>query len=267
MMRVSQILKEQFHHKNLIFRLSFYDVKASYNMHYLGMIWQILNPFLLIGIYWLVFGLGIRGGAPVEETPFFIWLITGLVPWLFISPTITQGSNSVYSKITIVSKMNFPVSSLPSIKIVGNSFSFMFMLVITFLILLSNDVFSGVYLLQLPYYLLCTYCLLFALTLLLSTLTTIIRDIQNMVQSIMRVMMFLLPILWNVNNLPDYFINILKLNPFFYIIEGFRNSLIGGEWFYQDIPYTLYFWAISLLILLIASSVHLKFRNKFVDYI
>lgn len=262
-----QVMKQQFLHFDLIFRMSIYEVKSKYKMHYLGAIWQIMNPLLQIGVYWFVFGLGIRGGSPVGDTPFFLWLITGLVPWLFISPTVTQASNSIYSKVNVVSKMKFPVSVLPSIKIVENTFTFFIMLIITIVILLINDVFAGLYLLQLIYYFLCLWLLLFGVTLLFSTLTTIIRDIQNMIQSAMRMMMFILPIVWNVSNLPEYMVNILKLNPFFYIIEGFRDALLGRSWFYQDLSYTLYFWSVSLLILLVASHVHLKFRHKFVDYL
>ncbi|MEH6958017.1 ABC transporter permease [Neobacillus drentensis] len=262
-----QVIKEQLLHLSLIFRLSFYEEKSKYTMHYLGAFWQILNPFIQIGIYWFVFGFGIRGSSAVGETPFFLWLIVGIVPWMFINLAITQGSNSVYSNITLVSKMKFPVSVLPSIKIVGNSFSFFVMMIFTLVIVWINGSFSGIYLLQLPYYLFCMYFFLYGLTLLLSTLTTIIRDIQPIVQSVMRLMMYVLPIVWNIDKLPHPIVKILQLNPFFYIIEGFRYSLLGGEWFYNDMAYTLYFWFISLLILLIASSTHLKFRHKFVDYI
>ncbi|WP_026581955.1 ABC transporter permease [Bacillus sp. J33] len=262
-----QVLKEQLLNLNLIFRLGLYEEKSKYKMHYLGAFWQMLNPIIQITIYWFVFGLGIRGGSPVGETPFFLWLIVALIPWLFIAPTITQASNSIYSNINLVSKMKFPVSVLPSIKIVSNSFSFIFMLFIAMVILMLYGFFPGIYLLQLPYYLFALYFLLFGLTILLSTLTTIIRDIQSMVQSIMRIMLYMLPVLWNVNTLPDVFVNILKLNPFFYIIEGFRNSLLGGKWFFHDFQYSLYFWFISILILFIGSTIHLKFRHKFVDYI
>ncbi|MDQ6600381.1 ABC transporter permease [Bacillus salipaludis] len=193
--------------------------------------------------------------------------MAGLVPWLFISTATTQGSNSVYSKINLVSKMKFPVSVLPSINIIGNSISFFIMLIITSIIFFLYKSFSGVYLLQVPYYLFCLYFLLFGLTLLLSTLTIIIRDIQQMVQSVMRLMLYALPIVWNIDKLPKTIVNLLQLNPFFYIIEGFRDSLLGGKWFFNDLSYTLYFWCISLLILLVGSSVHLKFRHKFVDYI
>ncbi|MEX3622358.1 ABC transporter permease [Viridibacillus arvi] len=264
---VRQILKEQISHLNLIFRLSLYEEKGKYAMHYLGALWQLLNPFIQIGVYWLIFGLGIRKGSPVEGTPFFLWLIIGLVPWLYISRTITQASNSVYAKVNLVSKMNFPVSVLPTINIVGNSISFIPMIILTLGIALVYGIFSGIYLIQILYYLVSLYVFLFALTLLLSTLTTIIRDIQIIIQSIVRLMMYFLPIVWNVHNFPEWLVSILKLNPLFYIIEGFRHSLLGGEWFYEDIPYTIYFWSITILILTIGSYIHLKFRDRFVDYL
>lgn len=264
---VRQILKEQVFHFNLIFRLSLYEEKGKYAMHYLGALWQILNPFIQIGVYWLIFGLGIRKGSPVEGTPFFLWLIIGLVPWLYISRTITQGSNSIYAKANLVSKMNFPVSVLPTIIIVGNSISLIPMIILTFVIVLIYGIFSGIYLVQILYYLFCLYFFLFALTLLLSTLTTIIRDIQIMVQSIVRLMMFFLPIVWNVQNFPELLVGILKLNPLFYIIEGFRYSLLGGQWFFEDLPYTIYFWSVTILILTIGSYMHIKFRDRFVDYL
>lgn len=267
MSAIFTLVKEQILNINLIFRLSIYEIKAQYQMHYLGSVWQFLNPLVLVGVYWFVFGLGIRGGSPIGDTPFILWLITGLIPWLYISQTVGQASNSIHSKVAMVSKMNFPVSVLPTTKIFGNSLSFFMMLVITFCITLVFDRFSGVYLIQLPYYLICMYTLIYAITILTSTLSTIIRDVQNIVQAIMRLMFFLLPIVWNIESLPENFVTILKLNPFYYVIEGIRDSLIGGEWFFEDITYTIYFWILTIIILLIGSTIHLKFRNKFVDYL
>ena len=163
--------------------------------------------------------------------------------------------------------MKFPVSVLPAIKLMESTFTFIIMLGITFMILLLNGVFGGWYLLQLVYYFIALWFFLYALTLLLSTITTIIRDVQSLIQSIMRMMMFTLPILWNVSTLPDFWQNVLKLNPFFYIIEGFRASFLGWSWFYEDVAYTVYFWSISILIFLIGSWIHVKFRDKFVDYL
>ncbi|MCA0150313.1 ABC transporter permease [Rossellomorea vietnamensis] len=264
---VFQILREQVSNLHLIFRLASFEVKSKYQLHYLGILWQFIQPLIQILIYWFVFGIGIRGGSPVGEVPYFIWLITGLIPWLYINPTVIQGSNSVYSKINLVSKMKFPVSVLPTITIIGNGFNFIILLGVLMVILLLNGIFSGLYLIQLPYYLLCLFVLLFSLTLLFSTLSTIVRDFQVLLQSTMRMMLYLTPILWETGDLPKLLETILKLNPFYYIIQGFRDVFLGHGWFFNDMTYTIYFWFSILLIILVGSKLHTKFKNKFVDYL
>jgi teichoic acid transport system permease protein len=267
MKAVIEILKEQLTHSNLIFRLASYDIKSKYQEHYFGIAWQFLNPTLRVLVYWFVFGFGIRGGQPVGDTPFFIWLLVGIIPWLFISPAIIQGSNSVFQKVTLVSKMKFPVSVLPSITIVSNFFNFLIMLVLLVIVVIIYGVNPGIYILQLPYYILCLLTFLFSVTLLFSTIATIFRDFQLMLQSVMRMMMYLLPIIWDMNGLPEFFLNLLKLNPLYYLISGFRDTLFAQQWFFEDWVYMSYFWITTLLLLYIGSLIHIRFRKQFVDYI
>ena len=177
---MKELFKEQWEHHNLIFRMAKFEVKGMYQIHYLGSIWQFINPIIQVGIYFVVFGIGLRGGRPIDgDIPFLLWLLMGLIPWFFISPTMVQGSNSIYQKVNLVSKMNFRVSLLPSIRIVGNSFQFLALLVVLFIITLLYGIFPSVQLLQLPYYLLSMYMFLFAFTIWSATIATLIRDYQN----------------------------------------------------------------------------------------
>lgn len=264
---IVDILKEQVSHLPLIFRLAVYEIKSKYQMHYLGIIWQLLNPLMQICVYWFVFGIGLRNGAPVGDTPFLVYLLTGLVPWMFISPTIIQGSNSVYSKVNLVTKMKFPVSTLPSITIVSNTFNFLIMLVILLVIAFFYKIDFGVQLIQLPYYLFCMYAFLFSFTILTSTISALVRDFQLLIQSSMRLFFFLTPIFWNIDSFSEKFRPFIDLNPFVYIVTGFRNSLLSGGWFYEDLRYMFYFWSLTLVILFVGSIVHNNFKNKFVDYL
>lgn len=269
---VIQVLKEQFKYRSLIMRMAVFENKGQYQIHYLGNLWQFLNPAIQIAIYWFVFGT-IRGGAPVEGTPFFLWLVIGLIPWFFISPSIIQGSNSIYQRIGLVSKMNFPISILPSIRIVGNSFQFFIMLLIMFVISFFYGVRPSIYNLQIIYYLFCLFSFLFAFSIISSTIATLIRDYQTALQSVMRMLLYVSPILWNTSLITKSFPtmgpiieNLLKLNPLFYIIEGFRDSILGRAWFYQDIVYMGYFWVLIFSLLYFGSKIHIKFRKNFMDY-
>ncbi|MBR7797662.1 ABC transporter permease [Agaribacter marinus] len=270
---IRQVLKEQFKYRDLIFRMASFEVKGTHQIHYLGSFWQFLNPAIQIAIYWFVFGIGLRGGADVGNTPFFLWLIIGLIPWFFIAPTVTQGSNSVHQKIGLVSKMNFPVSLLPTIRIVSNSYQFFAMLALLIVVSLLYRIPLSIYTIQIIYYTISMYVFLFAFALVSSTISTLIRDFQVLLQSLMRMLFYLTPILWSTDliiekfNKWGYIIeNILKLNPFYYIIEGFRDSILGRSWFFEDPIYMGYFWVFTFALLYFGSMLHLKFRKNFMDY-
>ncbi|MEH7204457.1 ABC transporter permease, partial [Bacillus safensis] len=265
------ILKEQISSFSLIMRLAVYETKSSYQMNYLGILWQFLNPLIQMLAYWFVFGMGIRGGQPVViggmEVPFIIWMLAGLIPWFFISPTILDGSNSIFKRINMVAKMNFPISILPSVVIISNLFSYFVMMGIYLIVMMSYGIYPDIHWIQYFYYLICMIVFMFSFSLLNSTISIIVRDYQFLLQAGTRLLFFLLPVFWNITEKMTgdkaWIVDVLKLNPLFYIIEGFRNSFLKGEWFFNDLTYTLYFWFITLLILTIASLLHMKFRNKF----
>jgi teichoic acid transport system permease protein len=267
---INKIIKEQIEHRDLILRMAQFETKSMYQIHYLGSLWQFINPIIQVAIYFTVFGIGLRSGSAIDgDTPFLVWLLLGLIPWFFISPTMIQGSNSVHQKVNLVSKMNFPVSLLPTIRIVGNSFQFLILLALLFIIILLHGIYPTVYILQLPYYLVSLYVFLFAFTILSSTIATLIRDYQALLQSMMRMLLYLSPILWNPasEGVPEWLSGALKLNPFYYIIEGIRNSFLGGSWFFEDPVYTLYFWVFTLVMLYFGATIHFRFRKNFVDYL
>ncbi len=264
---VNQVLKEQIENILLIFNLAKYENKSKYQMHYLGILWQFLMPLVQIGVYWFIFGVGIRSREPVGDIPFLVWLIAGLIPWFFINSSTLQGSNSVYAKINMVSKMKFPISVLPSISIMGNFFNFIIMLAFAQVVIVFNGVLPTIQTIQLIYYIIATLALVFSLSLLFSTLSTLVRDFQNILQSAMRLLFFLTPILWDPSRLPELYHNILKLNPFYYLVSGFRESILGEGWFFENITYGIYFWVLVCTLLLAGSYLHIKFRNRFIDYI
>lgn len=261
------ILKEQYRSVPLIIRLAIYETKSKYEQHYLGVLWQWLNPLIQVFAYWFVFGLGIRKGQPVGEYDFIVWMLGGMIAWFFISPTVLDGSNSVFKRINMVAKMNFPISSLPSVVIASNLFVHFVMVAIYIIVLLTKGVYPSLHWLQFPYYLVSMIVFMFALTLLNSTISVLIRDYQQMLQAVMRLLFFVTPLFWDPSHMSSTIQTVLKLNPFYYIVSGYRNSFLNGVWFYQDLKYTIYFWLITLILLLAGSILHLKFRDKFVDFL
>lgn len=269
MKEIIEVVKEQFSHIGMIFRMSRYEDKATYQSHYLGLAWQILNPAIQIGIYYLIFGVGVNGNNKIDGVPFLVWMLTGIIAWFYINSSVLGASNSIHRQVGMVAKMKFPVSILPTINIVSNLSSYLPMMGILLFVLFGYGMMPTLYWLQFFYYFFCMFVFLFAYGILNATITVLVRDYHIFLQSVFRLLFYVSGPIWDINNrnLPDKLVNILKLNPFYYIIEGFRDTFLSRGWFWEKGTYGLIFWCMVLILLILGSHLHMKFRARFVDYI
>lgn len=250
-----------------IYKLALYDFITPLRDTYLGVIWIILNPLSQIGVYWFVFGLGIRNGRPIDGHPFLLWMLAGLVPWFYINSSISNGTLSIYSKASILTKMKFPTSIIPTYTIATQLLNNIPIIFIMIIIYVTNGYKATIYYIQLPYYIFAATLLLIGISLITSALVMAVRDVNRIVGTILRFMFYLTPILWTTINLPPIALKIIRLNPFIYIIDGFRNTFLYNRWFFEDIRFTLYYWLITIATILIGSIVHMKLRNRFSDLV
>lgn len=269
MKNVLTILDEQFKNIGIIRRVSKYEEKATYQSHYLGLVWQFLNPLIQIIIYYLIFGLGVNNGREVDGTPFIIWMLIGIIAWFFVNSSLLGGSNSIYNKVGMVSKMKFPVSVLPTINMASNLVSYGWMMVILMIAMLAFGIYPTVYWLQYIYYFFCMFAFLFAMGILDSTITILVRDYHIMLQSILRLLFYLSGAIWNIETLdfPTWVVRIIQVNPMYYFIDGFRDAFLSRKWFWEQPTLALIFWSFIFIILLVGSHLHMKFRARFVDFI
>ncbi|WP_144462523.1 ABC transporter permease [Siminovitchia fortis] len=266
------VIKEQIEHFYLIRRLSLYELKSKNKSNYLGMAWEVINPVIQILIYWFVFG-SIRQRADIEiapgfNVPFIHWLLAGFILWIFFYQSTIQGSKSIYTRLRMLSKMNFPMSVIPNIVIFSQFYIHLFMLGIAFIIFQLSGFFVTIYFVQIIYFIFATFCLIFGISLITSTLSTIIRDVHMFLNATLRMLLYLSPILWQISILDNPLPTIMKLNPLYYLIEGYRSALFGTGWYFIDHwQYTLYFWAVVVILFLFGSTLHMKFRRHFIDYL
>lgn len=270
-----KVIKEQVDHFYLVRRLSLYELKNKNKNNYLGMAWELINPSIQIMIYWFVFGLLLSrddvtmGGEPV---PFILWLIGGFFVWTFFYQSMVQGSKSIYSRLRMLSKMNFPMSIIPSYIIFSQFYVHLAMLTVAVIIYQIMGYYINIYYLQLIYFIFATFCLLFAISLITSTISTIVRDFHMLLSSTLRMFLYISGVLWPLSKLEEmghpWLLNVMQLNPLYYLIQGYRAAFFGTEWFFMtNWLLTIYFWLIVCLLLIIGASMHMRFRRHFIDFL
>lgn len=267
------VLKEQLNNFYLIRRLSLYELKSRNKNNYLGMSWELINPLIQMLIYWFVFGT-IRSRAPIEmngiEVPFFHWLLAAFFIWIFCYQSIIQGSKSIYTRLRLLSKMNFPMSVIPNFAIFTNFYIHLILLIIAIVFFQFTGYYVNIYYLQFFYLIIASFCLLYSIALITSTLSTLVRDFHMFLNSTLRMMLYLSGVLWPITLLSDFptLMKIMMLNPLFYLVEGYRAAFFGTEWYFiSHWGYTLIFWSIVLVLFIIGSLLHVKFRRHFIDFL
>ncbi|AVR00501.1 teichoic acid ABC transporter permease [Oceanobacillus iheyensis] len=274
MKSVIKVIKEQCSNFYLIRRLSIYELKSKNKNNYLGLAWELLNPAIQIFIYWFVFS-SLRDSDPVYingvKIEFFSWLLAAFFLWTFFYQATIQGSKSIYSRLKILSKMNFPMSIIPGFVIFSQFYVHLFMLAVSIIILNISGYFMSIYYLQLFYFIIAALIFIFAISLITSTLSTVIRDVHMFLNSSLRMLLYLSGVLWPLTIIGGKYpeiVLLMKLNPLYYLIEGYRAALFGTEWYFiTHWEYTILFWGITIALFVFGSMLHIKFRKHFIDYL
>src|SRR5699024_2401984 len=262
MNNIFKFLKEQWIHRRLIFGLSIYSLKSQYASHYLGLFWNILQPAMQVLLYFVVFGLGLRGErGDIGDLPFIIYLITGLFPWFFLSGAINGGSGAIQSQISLVTKMKFPSSVLISVSMVNNLINLMITTSIVLVISIVNNYSSLHNYFSVFYFIFASAFLTTGISLIMSTLVILIRDMRNILQNLIRMFFFITPIFWSLNESNKILHIITEFNPLSYLVMNYRTALVLEEApLYGDMPDHLYFWSVTIFLFYVGVNVHYRFR-------
>lgn len=247
-----------------IFTISRYTITADIHDSKLGLFWNFANPLIQVMTYWFLFGIVFQRKA-VGDIPYLPWMLTGMAVWFFLSPCITNGCNAIFQKSGVISKMKFPVSILPATVIFVEFFNHVCFMLITIIGLLLFGFYPSIYWLELIYYMAAAIFFAISLALVTSVLNMIARDVRKFVLAIMRLLLYLTPILWDIKTLPKNLQFIMKCNPIFYIVTGYRDCFFyhRGILFYHK--QMALFFAITLTLFVIGSTLMYRFKTRFID--
>lgn len=249
--------------KNILY-LAFNDYKSRYASSYLGIIWGYVQPLITILTYWFVFQIGFRS-SNVGDVPFIVWFVCGIIPWFFFADAVVGATNSFMDYSYLVKKIFFKIEILPFVRII----SAFFIHALFLLIMIASQFFYGVniswHIIQIIYYEICIIALVCAVGIFTSAITPFFKDLNQIVMILLNVGFWFTPIGWSYLMIPEKFQILFKLNPMFYIVEGFRDSIVYKRWFFERPYHTLFFWIVVCLLFMFNVKIFGKLKQHFSD--
>jgi teichoic acid transport system permease protein len=251
--------------RHLIWELAKADFKKKFVGNTFGILWMFVQPVVTVVIYYIVFGV-LRGDVAqsMDEYPYLLWMLAGIVPWFFFQEALSGGTNSLNEYSYLVKKVVFPVNILPAIKLVSACLVHMIFVLILLIVYILMGRQVSVYWLQIPYYSLGVWVLCLGLSYITSSIMVFFKDMGQIVAIILQFGIWVTPIMWQYS-MAGSWVPVLKLNPMFYIAEGMRGAMLYGQWFWQQPLYTLYFWVFTIGVLFLGAGIFHRLRPHFAD--
>ena len=262
------MIKEFWQKRQMIFDLAKADFKKRFAGSYFGVAWMFIQPIVTVLIYFCIFQLGFKSSPPVPGVPYVVWLVPGIVPWFYFSEAMNAGTNCLQEYHYLVKKVVFNVEMLPLIKLISCLIVHGIFIIIMMVLYLCFGRWPILSWIQIVYYSFAMSVLILGLSYITSAVNVFFRDMAQIVNIALQFGMWLTPIMWDPNmftHRPAWIDVVLKINPVYYVVTGFRDSMLTGDWFWQRPWLTLYFWAITILIFVLGIRLFRKMRPHFSD--
>jgi lipopolysaccharide transport system permease protein len=237
------------------------EVKGKYRQMALGPLWIVLQPVINMIVLSFVFGKVAK--LPSDGIPYPIFTYTALIPWTFFSNATTFSSGCLITDMQIISKVYFPRLVIPIASVAARLIDFAICLVILVVMMAYFGYWPSLRWLMIPIYLFLTIAFALALGLWSASLAVRFRDVVLVVRYGVQVFMYLTPVAYAASNFPDAYQPWLQLNPMYWVVEGFRWSLLGkgmGPEPYMWIPV-----GITLVLLVSGAFVFRRTERTIVD--
>ncbi len=263
---VSFFIEEHIKNKDNIYQI------AKKNMHQqtlrtsLGIGWVFLRDIIYFSVF-IMFRYLMSGSKQVEGMNFILFLMLGMIPWNFMNESINGGVTSIKRSKQLLKSMTFPIVIIPTIEVIAIFMKRVFTILILFIVILIFGDLKNITWWMLIYYFFSMLIFMILWNQIFCSFIALSNDFEQLYKAIVGVMFFTLPIIWSFEVIRDlpWIIRIFKLNPFIYIIEGFRAACQTG--ILPDREYTIYFWALNSMLFIVSCVLQYKLRRHYIDLI
>lgn len=263
---IANFFLEIYRKRKLIFDLSVREFKGSYFGSTLGITWIFIEPSVYMFVMWFFFTKALKFSPP-GNYPYLPWLFCSMVMWMFFSSGTISVSSVFSSYSYLLKKPEFNMSILPIVTILSNFYVHLIFLGLLIVILFLSNVPFSLFWFQSIYYLFATFVLLIGLAWLTASINLFVKDIKNVLSVTMQIGYWVSPIFWDIESYPEKYQYLMKLNPFYYIIYGYRQSFLNQKFFWDDMNSMIYYWSFTFIVLSMGLFTYKKLRPQFGDVV
>jgi lipopolysaccharide transport system permease protein len=215
------------HHKDLILYKTWADLRSESGRYYLSFIWWILDPVLLMFVFYVVFGLGLRSVSTEHFVPF---LLIGIITWRWFEATVNHCTNSIQASRALVQQVSLPKIIFPLVTVCKDTFRFLIAFVLIVVFVNIYGLWAGPAYLSLPAILLVQLMLIMALGILFACLTPFLPDFALLVTYPIRMLFFMSGVFYDIGRIPEKYKFLFFYNPMARLIQSYREILMFQEW-------------------------------------
>ena len=243
--------------------LAKHDLRRAYVGTAGGLAWAVLTPLIPLLVLTIVFSLGLR--LPLGRAPYGFGFSAAYVPWVLLASSINGAAGSILEHRFLVKRVRFPVEIIPADPVLVHSVPHLILVAATAAVCLAAGYGTLAHLLLLPYFYACTVVLAVSAGLFLSALAVIVRDVAQVVPSVLQVWFWITPVAWAEDRLPAAGRTLLILNPAAYVVNGYRHALMPSTFGPPTTIETVGFWMVAASMLAAGSAMFRHLRPHFWD--
>jgi lipopolysaccharide transport system permease protein len=255
-------LREHWAYRELLYFLTWRDIKVRYKQTVLGVAWAVLQPVVSMMLFTLFFGK--LAHMPSDKIPYPIFAYAGLLPWTFVSNAVSGAGNSLVGSAALVTKVYFPRLIIPCAAVCAALVDFAIAAVVLFAMMIWYGLgFHWQMFMLLPLTAIAAL-LATAVGMWMSALNVKYRDVRYALPFLIQAWMFATPIIYPASIVPDRWRWLLALNPLTGVIEGFRSALFGRAFYWFDFALAV---ALTLSAFVYSAYAFRRMERQFADVV
>jgi lipopolysaccharide transport system permease protein len=217
--------RELWEYRELLYFLTWRDVKVRYKQTVLGAAWAIIQPVFMMVVFSLFFGKLAK--VPSDGIPYPVFTFCALLPWQLFAHGVAESSNSLVGNQNLITKVYFPRLVIPLSAVLSGLVDFVIAFIVLLALIFWYGIIPGWPIITLPAFVLLAICTALAVGLWLSALSVQYRDVRYLINFILQFWLFATPVVYPSTIVPEKWRVLYGLNPMAGVVEGFRWALLG----------------------------------------